>query len=86
MTAKLRISSSLSLPLEADDDRPFVMSPCQETDPIVKEGQIHRMESGRAYVKHFLIRDDSGALCRELRVLILTGDDLLRVVREAISS
>jgi 16S rRNA G966 N2-methylase RsmD len=59
--------------------RPFTTAPRGDyTDASIErldaEGRIHRTPSGRVYVKYFLVKDASGAWCRERRVDALWTD------------
>jgi DNA modification methylase len=62
-----------------DQGRPFTSAPRGDyTDAsIVKleaEGRVHRSESGKVYIKYFLVKDGAGTWCRERRVDALWTD------------
>jgi hypothetical protein len=62
-----------------EQGRPFTSAPRGDyTDDSIarleKEGRVHRAASGKVYVKYFLVKDESGALCRERRVDALWTD------------
>jgi DNA modification methylase len=59
--------------------RPFTAAPRGDyTDASIArlegEGRVHRTASGKVYVKYFLVKDASGAWCRERRVDALWTD------------
>jgi hypothetical protein len=59
--------------------RPFTTAPRGDyTDASIArldaEGRIHRTQTGKVYVKYFLVKDSSGVWCRERRVDALWTD------------
>jgi DNA modification methylase len=62
-----------------EQGRPFTSAPRGDyTDKSIarldREGRVHRAASGKVYVKYFLVKDESGAFCRERRVDALWTD------------
>lgn len=62
-----------------DEGRPFTSAPRGDyTDASIAkleaEGRVHRSASGRVYIKYFLVKNETGALCRERRVDALWTD------------
>ena len=63
----------------AKGGRPFTTAPRGDyTDASIErleaEGRVHRTPTGKVYIKYFLVRDASGAWCRERRVDALWTD------------
>ena len=64
---------------EAEGGRPFTTAPRGDyTDASIArleaEGRVHRTPSGRVYIKYHLVKDATGAWCRERRVDALWTD------------
>lgn len=62
-----------------DEGRPFTSAPRGDyTDASIAkldaEGRVHRSANGKVYIKYFLVKDSSGAWCRERRVDALWTD------------
>jgi hypothetical protein len=72
-----------------EEGRPFTSAPRGDyTDASIAkleaEGRVHRSESGKVYIKYFLVKDADGTWCRERRVDALWTD--VAPLRHAASS
>jgi hypothetical protein len=83
-TPELTIPTRLE-PIEArsikwdEQGRPFTSAPRGDyTDASIREldarGRIHRTQTGKVYIKYFLVKDETGQWCRERRVDTLWTD------------